>query len=81
MLAALMVNVRCELVGFSVSKKPEPSNSLNEPRTLVTIAWRATNPILLWVGSMAYVPVVMVGTVVVLMGCDLLGMWWTCHPT
>lgn len=51
MLAALMVNCRFELAGFSASKWPDPSNSLNEPRTLVTIAWRATNPMRLWVGS------------------------------
>ena len=52
MLATLMVSCRLELVGSSASKWPEPSNSLNEPRTLVTMAWRATNPIRLWVGSM-----------------------------
>src|ERR1700704_1352083 len=34
-----------------------PVNSLNEPRTLVTIACRATKPIRLWLGSSVYSPV------------------------
>ena len=29
-----------------------PSNSLNAPRTLVTIAWRATKPMRVWAASM-----------------------------
>ena len=53
MLAASMVSSRWLAAGFSASKYPVPVNSLNEPRTLVTMAWRATNPIRLWVGSMA----------------------------
>ncbi len=38
MLAAWTVRLRLELAGFSASKEPEPLNSLNEPRTLVTMA-------------------------------------------
>ena len=30
-----------------------PVNSSNDPRTFVTMAWRATKPMRLWVGSMA----------------------------
>ena len=32
-------------------KVPVPASSVNEPRTLVTMAWRATKPIRLWAGS------------------------------
>ena len=33
-----------------------PSTARKYPRTLVTIAWRATKPTSVWAGSMAYVP-------------------------
>jgi hypothetical protein len=52
MLAAWIVSCRCEFAGFVVSSSPPPSNSSNEPRTLVIIAWRATKPIRLCAGSM-----------------------------
>ena len=53
MLAAWILSSRCEPAGRSASKYPLPSNSLNEPRTLVTMAWRATKPMRLCVGSIA----------------------------
>lgn len=34
----------------------EPSNSVKAPRTLVTMAWRATKPISVWLGSIVYCP-------------------------
>ena len=38
--------------GSAVSTWAVPLNSLNWPRTLVTIAWRATKPRRVWAGSM-----------------------------
>src|SRR5262245_11086578 len=57
MLSTLIVSCSREFDGLSASKKPLPSNSLNEPRILLTIAWRTAKPIRLCTGSMAYVPV------------------------
>src|SRR4051794_18905629 len=37
--------------GLAPSMTAVPSNSLNEPRTFVTIACRATKPMRVWVGS------------------------------
>ena len=37
--------------GLSPSSVAVPSNSVNAPRTLVTIACRATKPIRVWEGS------------------------------
>jgi hypothetical protein len=51
MLAALMVTRAEERVGLAASMVAVPSNSLNAPRTLVTIACRATKPIRVWAGS------------------------------
>jgi hypothetical protein len=56
MLAAWMVSCPVDLVKSVPSMTALPSNWLNAPRTLVTIAWRATNPIRVWAGSMTYVP-------------------------
>ncbi len=53
MLAARMVSSADELAGFSPSTWTVPSNSLNEPRTLVIIACRATNPMRVCSGSIA----------------------------
>ena len=41
-----------ESAGLAVSMWAVPCHSSNEPRTLVTIAWRATKPSRLWAGSM-----------------------------
>ena len=51
MLAAWIVSRSCDVLGSSASKEAEPAKSLNDPRTLVTMAWRATKPIRLCVGS------------------------------
>ena len=53
MLAAVIVSCELEFVGLAASRVAVPANSLNEPRTLVTIAWRATKPMRVWVGSRA----------------------------
>ena len=45
MLAASIVTSTREFAGFSPSSTAVPANSSNEPRTLVTMAWRATKPI------------------------------------
>ena len=52
-----MATSTLEALRSSPSTIAAPSNSLNEPRTLVTIAWRATKPIRVWVGSRVQVPV------------------------
>ena len=41
-----------EFDGSGYFDAANPASSVNEPRTLVTMAWRATNPIRLWAGSM-----------------------------
>jgi hypothetical protein len=51
MLVALMVMVALDFAGSSVSITIFPVKSLNAPRTFVTIACRATKPILLCAGS------------------------------
>ena len=51
MLAALIVTCARELAGLAPSSVAVPSNSLNAPRTLVTMAWRATKPIRECAGS------------------------------
>ena len=56
MLAALIVSVEVDLVKSSASTTALPSTSLNAPRTLVTIACRATNPTRVCEGSMVQVP-------------------------
>ncbi len=52
MLAALIVTTAVELAGLLPSSTRFPVNSLNAPRTLVTMACRATKPMRLWAGSM-----------------------------
>ena len=51
MLAVSIVTCTREFAGLVPSSVPVPSNSLNAPRTLVTIAWRATKPIRVCAGS------------------------------
>jgi len=51
MLAASIVRRTLELAVLFPSTVAVPSNALNEPRTFVTIACRATKPIRVWVGS------------------------------
>ena len=51
MLAARMFTLAEEAAGSVVSRCAPPSNSLNWPRTVVTIACRAEKPIRLWVMS------------------------------
>ena len=51
-LAALIVSLTHEAAGFAVSMWAVPCHSSNEPRTLVTIACRATKPSRLWLVSM-----------------------------
>ena len=46
-----MLTLAEELAGLAVSTWAAPSNSLNWPRTVVTIAWRAEKPSRLWVMS------------------------------
>ncbi len=53
MLAAWMRRRALERDGSLPSRWAVPSNSLKAPRTLVTIACRATKPMRLCVGSMA----------------------------
>ncbi len=57
MLLAWIVTVAVERDGSLPSRTAVPSNSLKAPRTLVTIAWRATKPMRLWPGSRVYGPV------------------------
>ena len=45
-----------EPLGLAASITIVPATSSNEPRTLVTIAWRATKPTRVWLGSMVQVP-------------------------
>ena len=52
MLAAWMVSSAVDLARSSASTTALPSNSLNAPRTLVTIACRATKPMRVWAASM-----------------------------
>ena len=52
MLAAWMVSWALDLAKSPASTTALPSNSLNAPRTLVTIAWRATKPMRVWAASM-----------------------------
>ncbi len=42
--------------GLAASMTTVPATSANEPRTLATIAWRATKPSREWLGSMVHVP-------------------------
>ena len=51
MLAASIVTCTREFAGLAPSRVAVPSNSLNAPRTFVTIAWRATKPIRVCAGS------------------------------
>src|SRR5215207_2278908 len=70
MLSALTVTVTDDLLGSSPSSCAVPSNSLKAPRTLVTIACRATNPIRVCAGSRVYWPVSSVRAVGVVMACS-----------
>lgn len=51
MLSALITTWPEERDGSAPSRWAVPSNWWNAPRTLVTMAWRATKPIRVWVGS------------------------------
>ena len=55
MLSALMTARTDDSSGFSAIVIA-PLTSVNEPRTLLTIRWRATNPTVVWFGSRANVP-------------------------
>ena len=46
-----MLTLAEEADGFAVSRWAVPSNSVNWPRTVVTIAWRAEKPMRVWVTS------------------------------
>ena len=50
-LAAWMVSVTLDRAGSAVSMVASPAKSVNAPRTVVTMAWRAENPTRLWVTS------------------------------
>ena len=52
MLLATMLTSTLELAGVAVSTWAVPVNSLNWPRTVATIAWRALKPRRLCAGSM-----------------------------
>ncbi len=52
MLAVLIAIRTEEAAGFSASTRAVPSNSLNWPRTVVTIACRAEKPSREWLASM-----------------------------
>jgi hypothetical protein len=58
MLAVFAVSAALEAAGLAPSRVSEPSNSVNRPRTLATMAWRAENPMVVCVGSICQVPVV-----------------------
>ena len=45
-----------EPLGLRPSTTIVPATSSNAPRTLVTMAWRATKPTRVWLGSMVQVP-------------------------
>ena len=51
-LATWMVRSTLDAGGFASSMWAVPSKSPNWPRTLVTMAWRATKPRRLWLVSM-----------------------------
>ena len=51
-----MATEAVEPLGFAASMTIVPATSSNAPRTLVTMAWRATKPTRLWLGSMVQVP-------------------------
>ena len=63
MLAICAVSVALEADGLAPSRVMEALNSLNEPRTLVTMACRATKPKRVWAGSMVQVPLYWVRSV------------------
>ncbi len=71
MLAAAISTDREESLGLEPSTVAVPVTSLKAPRTLVTIAWRVTKPIRLWLASRVKVPLtsarVAIAVVVVLM--------------
>ena len=52
MLLATMLISTLELAGLAVSTCAVPVNSLKEPRTVATIAWRALKPSRVCAGSM-----------------------------
>ena len=54
--ASCTVTSAVEPVGFAASITMVPATSSNAPRTLVTIACRATKPRREWLGSMVQVP-------------------------
>src|SRR3954454_22730893 len=65
MLSTFTVIATVEFAGLSPSIVVVPANSLNAPRTLVTMAWRATKPIRVCAGSRVYWPVSLRKSVVV----------------
>jgi hypothetical protein len=56
MLAAEICTEAVERLGSSKSRSAVAVNSAKEPRTLLTMACRATKPMRLWDGSITYVP-------------------------
>src|SRR3954447_5643341 len=56
MLSALMFTTTLLAAGFAVQTTASPVNSLNCPRTVVTIACRVLKPRREWEGSSAYSP-------------------------
>ena len=54
--ASCTATVAVEPLGFRPSTTIVPATSSKAPRTLVTMAWRATNPTRVWLGSMVQVP-------------------------
>ncbi len=56
-LAILTSMLALERAGSAPSRRRVPSCSMNEPRTLVTMAWRTVKPMLLCAGSIVYSPV------------------------
>ena len=57
-LEATMVSEADDFAGSAPSSVRLPVNSEKPPRTLATMAWRATKPIVECVGSISQVPVV-----------------------
>ena len=54
--ASCTATVAVEALGLAASTTMVPATSSNAPRTLVTMAWRATKPTRVWLASMVQVP-------------------------